>query len=116
MTIYDRVTVSYAVNKFYPGDTDIYITIICNGVNTFRNKKIDMSSKSNSNSNKQDSNNILNPFIEGINLAQSVAISLIDAYSEFFRYAPEIIEYWYNLFWNLQTTTEKQERDKVKVE
>jgi hypothetical protein len=75
-----------------------------------------MSSKSNSNSNKQDSNDILNPFIEGIALTQSVAISLIDAYSEFFRDASEMIEYWYNLFCNPQTTTEKQERDKVKVE
>jgi hypothetical protein len=76
-----------------------------------------MSSKSNSNSNnKQDSNNILSPFIEGIALTQSVAISLINAYSEFFRNVPEMIEYWYNLFWNPQTTTKKQGRDKVKVD
>jgi hypothetical protein len=112
----DPVAQSHAVNKLSHRDTDIYITIKCNKVNTFRSK-IDMSSKSNSNSNnKQDSNNILSPFIEGIALTQSVAISLIDAYCEFLRNSPQTIEYWYNLFWNPQTTTEKQGRDKVKVE
>ena len=39
----------------------------------------------NSNTNTQTSNDILNPFIEGITLAQSIAVSLVDIYSEFFR-------------------------------
>jgi hypothetical protein len=44
-------------------------------------------------------------------------MSLIDTYSEFVKRAPEMIEQWYNIFWNLQTnTTEKQARKKVKVE
>jgi hypothetical protein len=71
----------------------------------------------NSNTNTQGSNDILNPVIEGITLAQSIAISLIDTYSEFVRRAPEMIEQWYNIFWNPQNnTTEKLVRDKVKVE
>lgn len=71
----------------------------------------------NSNTNSQASNYILNPFIEGIVLAESIAISLIDTYSEFVRRAPEMIEQWYNIFWNPQNnTTEKLVRDKVKVE
>jgi hypothetical protein len=71
----------------------------------------------NSNTNTQPSNDILNPFIEGITLAQSIAISLIDTYSEFVKRAPEMIEQWYTIFCNLQNnTTEKQVREKVKVE
>jgi hypothetical protein len=77
----------------------------------------DRDMSSNSNTNTQVSNDILNPFIEGITLAQSIAISLIDTYSEFVRKAPEMIDQWYNIFWNPQNnTTEKQVRDKVKVE
>ena len=77
----------------------------------------DRDMSSNSNNNTQASNDILNPFIEGITLAQSIAISLIDTYSEFVRKAPEIIDQWYNIFWNPQNNkTEKQVRDKVKVE
>jgi hypothetical protein len=72
---------------------------------------------SNSNTNTQASNYILNPFIEGIVLAESIAISLIDTYGEFVRRAPEMIEQWYNVFCNPQNnTTEKQAREKVKVE
>ena len=71
----------------------------------------------NSNTNTQPSNDILNPFIEGITLAQSIAISLIDTYSGFVKRAPEMIEQWYTIFCNLQNnTTEKQVREKVKVE
>jgi hypothetical protein len=77
----------------------------------------DRDMSSNSNTNTQASNDILNPIIEGITLAQSIAISLIDTYSEFVRRTPEMIEQWYNVFWNPQNnTTEKQVRDKVKVE
>ena len=77
----------------------------------------DRDMSSNSNTNTQASNDILNTFIEGITLAQSIAISLIDTYSEFVRRTPEMIEQWYNIFWNTQNnTTEKQVRDKVKVE
>ena len=72
---------------------------------------------SNSNTNTQASNDILNPFIEDITLAQSIAISLIDTYSEFVRRTPEMIQQRYNIFWNTQNnTTGKQVRDKVKVE
>ena len=61
--------------------------------------------------------NILNPFIDGIVLAQSITISLIDTYSEFVRRTPEMIEQWYNIFCNPQNnTTEKQVKEKVKVE
>jgi hypothetical protein len=72
----------------------------------------------NFNTNTQASNdNILSPFIDGITLAQSIAISLIDTYSEFVRRTPEMIEQWYNIFCGLQNnTTEKQVREKVKVE
>ncbi|MFL6409919.1 MAG: hypothetical protein ACJ71K_01570 [Nitrososphaeraceae archaeon] len=72
----------------------------------------------NSSTDTQASNdNILNPFIDGITLAQSIAISLIDTYSEFVRRTPEMVEQWYNIFWNPQNnTTEKQVREKVKVE
>jgi len=77
----------------------------------------DRDMSSNSNTNTQASNDILNPIIEGITLAQSIAISLIDTYSEFVRRTPKMIEQWYNIFWNPQNnTTEKQVRDKVKVE
>ena len=76
----------------------------------------DMSRNSNK-TNTQALNDILNPFIEDITLAQSIAISLIDTYSEFVRRTPEMIEQWYNIFCNPQNnTTEKQVRDKVKVE
>ena len=72
----------------------------------------------NSRTDTQASNdNILNPFIDGITLAQSIAISLIDTYSEFVRRTPEMIEQWYNIFCNPQNnTTEKQVKEKVKVE
>jgi hypothetical protein len=77
----------------------------------------DRNMSTNSNTNTQASNDILNPIIEGITLAQSIAISLIDTYSEFVRRTPEMIEQWYNIFWNPQNnTTKKQVRDKVKVE
>jgi hypothetical protein len=70
-----------------------------------------------SNTNTQALNDILNPFIEGVILAQSIAICLIDTYSEFVRRTPEMIEQWYNIFWNPQNnTTEKQVKEKVKVE
>jgi hypothetical protein len=72
---------------------------------------------SNSNTNTQASKEILNPIIEGITLAQSIAISLIDTYGEGVRRAPEMIEQWYNVFLNPQNNiTEKQAREKVKVE
>ena len=72
---------------------------------------------SNSNANIGPSNDILNPLVEGITLAESIAISLIDTYSEFVRRTPEMIEQWYNIFCNPQNnTTEKQVREKVKVE
>jgi hypothetical protein len=72
---------------------------------------------SNSNTNTQASKEILNPIIEGITLAQSIAISLIDTYGEVVRRAPEMIEHWYNVFLNPQNNiTEKQAREKVKVE
>jgi hypothetical protein len=79
-----------------------------------------MSSESSSDSNnKQDAKNDktnFNPFIECVVLSQSVAIALINAYSEFVNSAPKMIEYWYNLFLNPSTRTEEQRRDKVKVE
>jgi hypothetical protein len=76
----------------------------------------DRDMSSNSNTNTQASDDILNTFVEGITLAQSIAISLIDTYSEFVRRMPEMIEQWYNIFCNPQNnTTEKQVRDKVKV-
>jgi hypothetical protein len=71
----------------------------------------------NSNANIGTSNDILNPLVEGITVAESIAISLIDIYSEFVRRTPEMIEQWYNIFCNPQNnTTEKQVREKVKVE
>jgi polyhydroxyalkanoate synthesis regulator protein len=77
----------------------------------------DTDMSSNSNTNTQASNHILNPFIEGITQVQSIAISLIDAYSEFVRRTPEMIEQWYNIFCNQQNnTTEKQVKERVKVE
>ena len=77
----------------------------------------DRNMSSNSNTNTQASNDILNPFIEDIALAQSIVISLIDTYIEFVKRAPEMIEQWYNIFWNPQNnTTEKQARENVKVE
>ena len=78
-----------------------------------------MSSKSSSDSDKQDTNNdnsSFNPFMDSISLAQSSAIALINAYSEFLKGAPKVIEFWYNMFWNPWTTKENQRRDKVKVE
>jgi hypothetical protein len=44
---------------------------------------------------------------------------LINTYSEILKAAPKMMDYWYNIFWNpwvRTTTTEKQKRDKVKVE
>ena len=72
---------------------------------------------SNSNANIGTSNDILNPLVEGITLAESIAISLIDTYSEFVLRAPEVIEQCYNVLCNPQNNaTEKQVREKVKVE
>jgi hypothetical protein len=78
----------------------------------------DRDMSNNSSTDTQASNdNILNPFIDGITLAQSIAISLIDTYSEFVTRTPEMVEQWYNIFWNPQNnTTEKQVKEKVKVE
>jgi hypothetical protein len=78
----------------------------------------DRDMSNNSSTDTQASNdNILNPFIDDITLAQSIAISLIDTYSEFVRRTPEMVEQWYNIFWNPQNnTTEKQVKEKVKVE
>ncbi len=78
----------------------------------------DRDMSNNSSTDTQASNdNILNPFIDGITLAQSIAISLIDTYSEFVRRTPEMVEQWYNIFWNPQNnTTERQVKEKVKVE
>ena len=86
-----------------------------------RSMNRDMSSKNNSGSNKQNSgnyNNNFNPFVDGITLAQSAAIALINTYSEVLKTAPKMIEYWYNMFWNTYTTTKGEEkiRDKVNVE
>jgi hypothetical protein len=84
-----------------------------------------MSSKSSSNSNKENINdnndNIsINLLIEGLALTQSAVASLIDAYSEFLKDAPKMIECWCNIVlepWTRTTTiTENQKRDKVKVE
>ena len=77
----------------------------------------DRDMSSNSNTNTQASDDILNTFVQGITVAQSIVISLIDTYSEFVRRTPEMIEQWYNIFCNPQNnTTEKQVREKVKVE
>ena len=77
----------------------------------------DRDMSSNSNTNTQASNdNILNPFIEGITLAQSIAISLIDTYSDFVRRTPEMIEQWYNIFCNPQNNTTEKQVKRVKVE
>ena len=78
----------------------------------------DRDMSNNSSTDTQASNdNILNPVIEGITLAQSIAISLIDTYSEFVRRTPEMIEQWYNIFCNPQNnTTEKQVKVRVTVE
>jgi len=77
----------------------------------------DRDMSNNSDTNTQASNDILNPIIEGITLAQSIAVSLIDTDSKFVRRTPEIIEQWYNIFWNPQNdTTEKQVKERVKVE
>ena len=84
-----------------------------------------MSSKSSSNSNKENindnnNNSSFDLLIEGMALTQSAIVSLIDAYSEFLKDAPKMIDYWYNIFlepWTRTTTiTENQNRDKVKVE
>jgi hypothetical protein len=85
-----------------------------------------LSSKSGSNSNNKDNindnnnNSSINPLIEGLALTQSAVVSFIDTYSESFKDAPKMIEYWYNIFlepWTKTTTTiENQKRDKVKVE
>ncbi|MGB8034908.1 MAG: hypothetical protein WCF03_13920 [Nitrososphaeraceae archaeon] len=81
-----------------------------------------LSSKSSSNSNNKESinDNNNNSSID-LALTQSAVVSLIDAYTEFLKNAPKIIEYWYNIFsepWNRTTTTtiENQKSDKVKVE
>jgi hypothetical protein len=81
------------------------------------------SSSSDSNKRNIDDNNnnnsSFNPLLEGLDLAQSSAIALINTYSEILKAAPKMMDYWYNIFWNpwvRTTTTEKQKRDKVKVE
>ena len=77
----------------------------------------DRDMSSNSNTNTQASDDILNTFVQGITVAQSIVISLIDTYSEFVRKMPEMIQRRYNIFCNPQNnTTGKQVRDKVKVE
>jgi hypothetical protein len=71
------------------------------------------------NNNNNNNNSSFNPLLEGLDLAQSSAIALINTYSEILKAAPKMMDYWYNIFWNpwvRTTTTEKQKRDKVKVE
>ena len=87
-----------------------------------------MSSKSSSSSdsnkqniddnNNNNNNSSFNPLLEGLDLAQSSAIALINTYSEILKAAPKMIDYWYNIFWNpwVRTTTEKQKRDKGRIE
>ena len=77
----------------------------------------DRDMSSNSNTNTQASDDILNTFVQGITVAQSIVISLIDTYSEFVRKMPEMIQRRYNIFCNPQNnTTEKQVKERVKVE
>jgi hypothetical protein len=76
------------------------------------------SNKENINDNNNSYNSSFNRLIESLALAQSSAIALINTYSEILEAAPKMMDYWFNIFlepW-ARTTTEKQKRDKVKVE
>ena len=77
-----------------------------------------MSSENNTDTNKQKMNNTyydnLNPFMMGMDLWQTAAMSWIATYNEFVKNASKMSEYWLNLLsnpWSIKT-----KEDKIKVE
>jgi hypothetical protein len=82
-----------------------------NKVNNLEHRTLSSESSSNSNKeniNDNNNNSSIDLLIEGMALAQSSVVSLIDTYSEFLKDAPKMIEYWYNIFlepWTKTTTT-----------
>jgi hypothetical protein len=82
-----------------------------NKVNNLEHRTLSSESSSNSNKeniNDNNNNSSIDLLIEGMALAQSSVVSLIDTYSEFLKDAPKMIEYWYNIFsepWTRTTTT-----------
>ena len=77
-----------------------------------------MSSENNIDANKQNLNNNynnLNPFMMGMDLWLTAAMSSIATYNELVKNASKMSEYWFNLFWSRWNAI-KEKQDKVKVE
>jgi hypothetical protein len=77
-----------------------------------------MSSENNNNgTNRRDANtnyDNFNPFMMGMDLWQTAAMSWIATYNEFVKNASKLSEYWLNLLsnpWSIKT-----KEDKIKVE
>lgn len=74
-------------------------------------------SKNNTETNRQNSNNpSFNPFIAGMELWQSSAMSWVLTYNEFVKNASRMTEYWFKQFWNPWNRSEPEKKDRVKVE
>jgi hypothetical protein len=75
------------------------------------------SSKINTETNRQNSNiTNFNPFLQGMELWQSSAMSWVLTYNEFVKNASRMTEYWFKQFWNPWNSSEPEKKDKVKVE
>jgi hypothetical protein len=69
--------------------------------------------KRNIDDNNNNNNSSFNPLLEGLDLAQSSAIALINTYSEILKATPKMIDYWYNIFWN--PGLEQQQKNKKEI-
>jgi hypothetical protein len=74
-------------------------------------------SKINNEKNRQNFNSAnFNPFLAGMELWQSYAMSWVLTYNEFIKNASRMTEYWFEQFWNPWNRSEVEKKDKVKVE
>jgi hypothetical protein len=53
---------------------------------------------------------------EGIVLTHSIAISIINAYTEFVNNVPIMLEGWHNIFLDQPTRSQEERREKINLE
>jgi hypothetical protein len=74
-------------------------------------------SKINNETNRQNFNSAnFNPFLAGMELWQSSAMSWVLTYNEFIKNASRMTEYWLEQFWKQWNRSEVEKKDKIKVE
>ena len=64
--------------------------------------------------------NIVNPFVAGTAVWQSIMTYWLDAYGEFLKNAPKMTEYWYDTYWKpwlnwMPQRQQQQDKDKDRV-